>query len=311
MKKCACGCSQEVNRESSNFLPGHASKLRAKKNTEQEEKTSQSQSDPAGAFLKHSTNSKPLIPHVNPADDNNKEQKRTKLYYILVVLFVFAGALQYFLLTWLKIHWIFLVVLWVINLIILAFLIWTVWRLRKKQEPVVFKTIEDFIEKVPKWAIDEKSPKSGLVGRILNTGKDFKQLVLVSENFEPKSVWVEWDGFLFRIGNRAYRPPRDVRGEVFFYHVDKKTPLIDSAEATQEDAEDSYHELAVWNQAFSVGHAAALNETQHQVKMILILVALVLIVEVGFAIYVKGQMDGINEKLAILQKSIEQHAAVG
>lgn len=275
---------------------------------------SQSQSDHGATFLEKSTTpTKPQIP--NAPDDiyseKNKEYKKTKLYFILVAIFVFAGALQYFLFSWLQMHWIFVAVAWFINILILVFLIWTVWRLRKLQEPVIFEDIEEFVKQVPKWAINEKSPKSGLVGGILNKGKDYKQLVFVSENFEPKAVWAEWDGFMFRIGNRGYIPPRDVRGDIFPYHVDKKECLIDTAKATKEDAEDSYQLLAVWNQAFSVGHAAALNETQQQVKMILIIVAVILIAVIGLAIYQYGQFEAINTKFALAEKLINQIAAEG
>ena len=233
-----------------------------------------------------------------------KNSNRNRIYYLLCSVFIVAGFLQYLIISFFKIHWLYLVILWAIDLFILVFLLWTVYKLRKKQEPIVFKDIEDFVKQVPKWTIDEKSPKAGLIGSVLNKGKDYKQLVLVSENFEPKAVWAEWDGFLFRIGNRAYKPARDVRGDIFLYHVDKKMALIDSAEATQEDAEDSYHLLAVWNQAFSVGHAAAEQERLSDIKMLKVLVGCILVVVVGLSIYQYGQFGEIQTKLAALDKAI-------
>jgi len=156
----------------------------------------------------HDVPTVPRVVNVNPVEI---KKSSNWIYLILASIFIIAGIAQYLLLQFFRIHWLFIIVLWVVDLLILVFLIWTVWRLRKKQEPIIFADLEEFINQVPKWAIDEKSPKSGIIGSILNKGKDYKQLVLVSENFEPKAVWCEWDGFLFRIGNRAYKPARDVR----------------------------------------------------------------------------------------------------
>lgn len=286
MKPCACGCGAEVANETAKFLPGHYSKLKSSKN--QAEKII-------------SNEKKEPVPPVPEKKNSNT------MYYLLIFVFLIAGIMQYFLWSWLKMHIVLLIIFYALDLLILVFLLWTVYRLRKKQEPVVFKDIEDFIKQVPKWAIETSSPKSGIVGKIVNAGKDYVQIVLVSAHFEPKAVWAEWDGFMFRIGNRAYIPPRDIRGDTFFYHVDKKTPLIDSADATGEDAEDSYQLLAVWNQAFSVGHAAALSETQSQIKIILIIVVVIAIMVLALGIYSYAQFTAINDALEAANRAITNY----
>lgn len=290
MKLCACGCGEEVKNETSKFLPGHQSKLR---------------SSMAQAEKIISSEKKEQYPEIIKTVLPIPEKKNSNtMYYMLIFIFLVAGIVQYTFWSFLKMHIILLIIFYALDLFILVFLLWTVYRLRKKQEPVIFKDLEDFIKQVPKWAIDTASPKSGIVGKFINAGKDYIQIVLVSTHFEPKAVWAEWDGFMFRIGNRAYIPPRDIRGDTFFYHIDKKTPLIDSAEATNEDAEDSYQLLAVWNQAFSVGHAAALSETQGYIKIILIIVIAIAVMILALGVYSYAQFSEINKVLETAGRAI-------
>jgi hypothetical protein len=231
-----------------------------------------------------------------------EEQKREKkihwAYKAITILFIISGILQYVIFDFFRINKWLLLIVYVVDLLIYAFLMWTIWRLRKKQEIVVFENIEDFIEQVPKWCLDEKAPNKGIIGHILNAGKEYKQIVLVSKNFEPKKIWSEWNGFQFSIKERAYKPPNgSIRGDIFFYNMDKMCPLIDTVEVTSEDAEDSFQLDAVWNQAFAVGHAAAMSKTQGQIQLILILVAVCVGLILILGIYTYGQFGQVHDEI--------------
>lgn len=219
-------------------------------------------------------------------------------YKMVTLIVVLAGVLQLILFDYFSINKWLLLIVYLLDLLFYIFLIWTIWRLRKKAEVIVFESLEEYIKELPRWALSESAPNTGMIGRILNAGKEYKQLVLVSKNFEPKKIWSEWNGFQFSQGNRAYIPPNGtIRGDVFFYNMDKKVPLIDTVEVTSEDAEDSFQLDAVWNQAFAVGHAAAMSRTQSMIQLILVLIACTLGALVLFAIYSYGQFGSLHTEI--------------
>jgi hypothetical protein len=312
MAKCKCGCNQEVPEGRTWVNGGHASKWRREHPEEKTLISPEKIEEIHNAVLgigKHEgvpeeKTQKMADEFVNKRikEETTKEQQREKkihwAYKVITILFVVSGILQYVIFDFFRINKWLLLIVYVVDLLIYAFLMWTIWRLRKKQEIVVFENIEDFIEQVPKWCLDEKAPNRGIIGHILNAGKEYKQIVLVSKNFEPKKLWSEWNGFQFSINNRAYRPPSgSIRGDIFFYNMDKMTPLIDTVEVTSEDAEDSFQLDAVWNQGFAVGHAAAMSKTQGQIQLILILVAVCVGLILILGIYTYGQFGQVHDEI--------------
>lgn len=213
---------------------------------------------------------------VSKKEDNIQSKPKSRIviniYLGVFLVYLIIAVAQWFMLGYFKIFWLFYIVVYILDLVTMCAIWITIWLHRKKQEFVRFDTMEDFIKQVPRWSTSDKAPNTGIIGSILNAGKEYKQLVLVSETFEPKILWVEWDGFLFKTKDRAYKPPRDVRGDQFFYHIDKKMPLIDVGGATQEDAEESYHENAIANQYFALGHATALAEAQKMIQLMFFIV---------------------------------------
>lgn len=226
------------------------------------------------------------------------KQKMFWAYKVITAIILVSVGLQYYILNYFNINLWLLVILYVIDAIIYVSLMYSIYRYRQKQDIVVFANLDDFIEKVPKWSLTETAPNKTLLGRLLKAGKEYKQLVLVSKHFESKKLWTEWNGFQFSLDNRAYKPPiGSVKGDVFFYNMDKMCPLIDTVDVTPEDAEDAFQLDAVWNQAFAVGHAAALSKTQQQIQLILLLVigAIALIVFLG--IYTYSQFGQTHQEI--------------
>jgi len=62
--------------------------------------------------------------------------------------------------------------------------------------------------------------------------------------------------------------------------------------------------LAVWNQAFSVGHAAGQSEAQGDIKLIRMLVIVIAVAVLGLAIFQYGQFGEIQTKLTVIDKAI-------
>ena len=279
MKLCACGCGKEVKTETATYLKGHYQKLKNKN-----QKTT-------------------VQPAIQPQKPQEKKQPSIWWQYLLVILsFIIAGICQYLLFTnIIKLAFIQLIIVYIIDFILMCVCLFWVWRNKKRHEIIKIDNPEQFLEEIPRWSISEANPKSG-IGAIINSGRQYKQLVFVSKNFEPRSLWAEWNGFLFIINNRGYNPGQDIIGDVWFYDVDSKTPLIDRIESTREDAEDSFQLAAVWNQGVAVGHASALSETQSHIKIILILCGVICVMVLLFAIYSIGQFDILNQKMnAIIQ----------
>jgi len=119
-------------------------------------------------------------------------------------------------------------------------------RFKRTPNPEI-KTVESpelLITGLKPFEIPDKSPKSGVIGRFTNKNKDFIQVVLVSELLEPKMFWAEKIGInRITYKERMFILPRDIRGNVFFWHVDKKEPLVDIAGAKNQDAESSFMKL--------------------------------------------------------------------
>lgn len=163
----------------------------------------------------------------------------------------------------------------------------------------IVATPDMLIKDLPKWSISEKRPS-----KLFNKGKDFIAVVLISEVFEPKMFWAEYDGILIRTKNRAYKPPRDVRGEIFFWHVDKKEPLIDLAKATEDDAEDSFHELQMFNMAYSVGRQAGMNDWTQKMGLIMVLVIVLVLGEIALGYLMFNQFKEVKAQLDVIQTGV-------
>lgn len=242
-----------------------------------------------------------ILPKKEPSnEDKPKSRIVINIYIAVFLVYIIIAVAQWYMLGYFKIFWLFYVVVYIIDLVTMCAIWFTIWMHRKKQEFVRFDTMEDFIKQVPRWSTSDKAPNTGIIGSILNAGKQYKQLVLVSETFEPKILWVEWDGFLFKTKDRAYKPPRDVRGDQFFYHIDKKMPLIDVGGATQEDAEESYHENAIANQYFALGHATALAEAQKMIQLMFFIVIGIFIALVISSFILYNSIDGTHKDVSAM-----------
>lgn len=172
-------------------------------------------------------------------------------------------------------------------------------RNKEKKGPEMVATPDMLLKDLPKWSIRERRPS-----KFFNKGKDFIQVVLISEVFEPKVFWAEYDGILIRTKNRAYKPPRDVRGEIFFWHVDKKEPLVDLAKATEDDAEDSFHELQMFNMAYSVGRQAGMNDWTQKMSLIMVLVIIILLGEIALGYMMVNQFKEVKAQLDVIQAAV-------
>jgi hypothetical protein len=167
-------------------------------------------------------------------------------------------------------------------------LIHRVWKSvfnKPKPEIIEVESPEELIEGLKSYQIPDSNPKTGL-GRLTKRDKDFIQVVLVSELIEPKTFWAEKTGMnRIQYKDRMFKLPRDIKGNVFFWHIDKKEPLIDTAQASENDAESSFHELQLFNMAYSVGRAAGANDLMNNLKLILMAVGFLVLLAVGGLIY--------------------------
>ena len=153
---------------------------------------------------------------------------------------------------------------------------------------------EDLISDLKPYQITQSNPKTGL-GKILKKDKDFIQVVLVSELIEPKTFWAEKTGMnRIQYKDRMYKLPRDIKGNVFFWHIDKKEPLIDAAHAEQSDAESSFHELQLFNMAYSVGRAAGANDLMNNLKLLLIMIGFALLLIIFGLYYLSTIQKGLS-----------------
>ena len=167
------------------------------------------------------------------------------------------------------------------------------WK-KKSKEIIEVKSPQELIEGMPSYKIPETNPKTGL-GKIFNKNKDFIQVVLVSEIIEPKTFWVEKTSMnRIQYKDRMFKLPRDIRGNVFFWHIDKKEPLIDTARANESDAESSFHELQLANMYYSIGRAAGANDLLNNLKLILMIVGFGILLSVAILIYLNQIQKGIQ-----------------
>ena len=164
----------------------------------------------------------------------------------------------------------------------------------KKREKIEVMTPEELIDGLPAYKIPVNNPKKG-VGKIFNRNKDFIQVVLVSNLTEPKMFWAEKTGLnRIKYEDRMFKLPRDIRGNVFFWHVDKKMPLVDTAEATEADGESSFHELQLANMYYSIGRAAGANDLLNNLKFILLISIACIVLTIGVLIYLNRIDKGIT-----------------
>lgn len=146
---------------------------------------------------------------------------------------------------------------------------------------------ESKLSNLPDYKISAKKPRS------LFNKRNYIQVVLVSEILPPKFFWAEWDGILLRTENRAYKPPRDIRGNVFFWHIDRKESLVDIAKADNKTAENSFHELQIFNMAYSIGRQAGMNDWTKKVGLILLVCGLLVLLAIGNLYYTHSNADEV------------------
>ncbi len=171
---------------------------------------------------------------------------------------------------------------------------WQFWRQKKGVNIEEVYSPEDLLEGLKPYQILQSDPKKGM-GKIFNREKDFIQVVLVSELIEPKTFWAEKTGMnRIQFKDRMFKLPRDVKGNVFFWHIDKKEPLVDAAHADENDAETSFHELQLFNMAYSVGRAAGANDLMNNLKLILLMVGGSVLLLVAVLVYLNQIDKGIN-----------------
>ena len=163
-----------------------------------------------------------------------------------------------------------------------------------KKETIEVMTPQELIEGLPAYKIPVNNPKTG-IGKITNRNKDFIQVVLVSNLTEPKMFWAEKTGLnRIKYEDRMFKLPRDIRGNVFFWHMDQKMPLVDTAEATEADGESSFHELQLANMYYSIGRAAGANDLLNNLKFILIISILCICLVAASLIYLNRIDKGIT-----------------
>lgn len=161
-------------------------------------------------------------------------------------------------------------------------------------KPEDVKEPVDLISDLKTWNIQERKPSS-----FFNKGKDYIQVVLLSKLLGMKQFWAEYDGIgIIRTENRAYHVPKEnMYGNVFIWHVDKKKAITELIDVDKEDAEDSFHELQVFNMAYAVGRQAGMMEADRSGK-ILILVIILVVAIIGSTLFNYFQFKAINGQLA-------------
>ena len=175
---------------------------------------------------------------------------------------------------------------------------------KQKHEIIEVSSPEELIQGLKPYEIPDKNPKTG-VGRFTNKDKDYIQVVLVSEYLEAKTFWAEKIGInRIRYKERMFVLPRDIRGNVFFWHIDKKEPLVDTAKATNEDAESSLHESQVANIYYTLGRIASQNEMWGNIKLILLVVLFVGLLTIFALIYDNILQKDINNNAQAILNAI-------
>jgi len=175
---------------------------------------------------------------------------------------------------------------------------------KPKPETIEVSSPEEIIQGLKPYEIPDKNPKKG-IGRYTNKDKDFIQVVLVSEYLEAKTFWAEKIGInRIRYKERMFVLPRDIRGNVFFWHIDKKEPLVDTAKATNEDAESSLHESQVANIYYTLGRIASQNEMWGNIKLILLVVLFVGLLTIFALIYDNILQKDINNNAQAILNAI-------
>lgn len=166
----------------------------------------------------------------------------------------------------------------------------------KKIEPIEVTSPEDLIEGMESYQIPMKSPKAGFFGRLFHKDQDYIQVVLVSELVEPKMFWAEKTGMNYiSFKDRMFKLPRDVKGNVFFWHIDKQESLIDTAGATLDDAEDSMHMQRVANQYYALGREVGAPELMANLRLLLLAIGFTILLLVGVAVYISTVKKAIDE----------------
>ena len=172
--------------------------------------------------------------------------------------------------------------------------------------PEKVKNPTELLSDLKSWNIQERKPSA-----FFNKEKDYIQVVLLSKILGMKQFWAEYDGIgIIRTENRAYHVPREnLYGNVFIWHVDKKKAITELIDVDKEDAEDSFHELQVFNMAYSVGRQAGMMEADRS-KLILVLVILIMVALIGTTAFNYFQFKGVNTNIDVVHAIITNYTVM-
>jgi hypothetical protein len=172
---------------------------------------------------------------------------------------------------------------------------------KEEKKPIMVESPEDLLIRAPKWAIAQKRPS-----KFWHRGKEYIQVVLISKIIGQRTFWAEWDGIgLIRTDKRAYSvPKKNVYGDIFIWDVDKKQSITEIIDIGEDDAEDSFHELQMFNMAYSVGRQAGANELDKKLGTLFILAILTFVAVLIAGILVYFRTKDLNGAVANVQAGI-------
>jgi len=177
---------------------------------------------------------------------------------------------------------------------------------KKKAEKIEVLSPQELIEGMQPYKIASKSPKDGFIGKMFHKDHDYIQVVLVSEIIEPKTFWAEKTGMNYiSFKDRMFKLPRDVKGNVFFWHIDKQEPLIDTADATLDDAEDSMHMQRVANQYYALGREVGAPELMANLRLLLLAIGFTILIVIGSIIYMSTIKKAIDANDAYMIQTLQ------
>lgn len=176
--------------------------------------------------------------------------------------------------------------------------------IKMNKNPEIINDPVELLKNAPKWCIKDRKPS-----KFWNKGKEFIQVVLLSKITGMRSFWAVWDGVgLVRTDNRAYEVPKEnLYGDVFIWDIDKKKSITEIISVEDNDAEDSFHELQMFNMAYSVGRQAGANELDNKLRTIFIITIITMLASIICVLLVYQETKEIKiavENVRVLIDSI-------
>lgn len=178
---------------------------------------------------------------------------------------------------------------------------------KKREESIEVQNPIDLIKSLPKYEIPDVNPKKGIIGKFTNKDKKYKQVILVSKLYEPVHFWAEIkETGLLLVKNRAYKLPRDVRGDIFIWDIDKMEPLIDSSISNEDDAETSHYTYSVANIYYNLGKMEGLGILYNDIALLKLLILGAIIVSVIGIIVSYSYLSGMAANLDHIKIAIDR-----